>query len=384
MSARMPNPNDVHEQRALAAAILRREPAEGELAGLRDAISGRSILITGAGGHIGAGLSTLVAELGASRLTLVDNGEHGLYSIDAELAERHPDLPRATYYCDIRDSAAVTHCLSEARPELVVHAAALKQLPLLERHVREAFLTNTLGALNVATAAASAGAAAVILISTDKAAHPSSALGATKRMAERLYQELDRTSAATRFVSVRFGNVFASRGSVVPLFRRQIAAGGPLTLTDPAMKRYFITLEEACRLTLSGLLLTAAPGSERGDLYVLEGDKPLSIQDLAQRLIVHDGGGKEIPILTVGVRDGERLSESLIRSDEISLPTALPGIVRVRSSIESLPLLRQAVLEMGEIAAACDEGRLCEAIGHLVPEFAGAAAIQAGAAALRA
>lgn len=384
MSERTAQPDQGHEQQALAAAILRREPAAGDIARLREVISGRRVLITGAGGYIGAGLSHLVARLGASHLTLVDNGEHGLYSIDADLAERHPNLPRTAVYCDVRDAVAVGRCLGEARPDFVVHAAALKQLPLLERHVREAFLSNTVGALNVATAAATAGASAVVLISTDKAAQPSSTLGATKRMAERLFQELDRAHAATRFVSVRFGNVFGSRGSVVPLFRRQIAAGGPVTLTDPAMERYFITLREACRLVLSGLHLTLAGESERGDLYVLEGDEPLSIHELARRLIAYDGGGREVPILTIGRRDGELLNECLVRPDEARVPTGLPGIVRVSPSVASLPLLRQAIVEMAAIAAAGDEAGLCQAIGHVVPEFAGTTADAAIRTALRA
>lgn len=359
------------EDAAFAAAILRRAPVGTRLAPASNLIGGARVLITGAGGYIGAGLAGIVADLGASHLALVDNGEHPLYSIDIEIAEAHPGLSRRAIYCDVRDAAAIERCIAAERPDFVFHAAALKQVPLLESHVREAVLTNTVGTLNVAAAARAAGTRAVILISTDKAAQPSSALGATKRVAEQLFQELDRGSGRTRFTSVRFGNVFGSTGSVVPRFRAQIARGGPVTLTDRAMTRFFITREEACRLVLSALCLTLGI-SERGDLYLLEAGEPLAIEELARRLIDHDAPGRRIPIVTTGPREGERLTESLLRPEERAVATGIAGVVGIRSSVPTLPLVAQAVVELAGAAAACDEDRVREGLAALVPEFAAA------------
>ena len=360
----------VREDAGFAASILRREPISENGAVSPDMIAGRRVLVTGAGGFIGTGLARLMAELGAGHLTLLDNAEHALYSVDVEIAEAHPRLSRKAFYCDVRDAVATEHCIVTEQPDFIFHAAALKQLPLVETHVREGFLTNTLGALNVAAAAVTAGAHAVILISSDKAAQPSSALGATKRLAERAFAELDCRGGRTRFSSVRFGNVFASTGSVVPRFRAQIARGGPVTLTDSRMTRFFITRDEACRLVLSALQLTFATG-ERGELYVLEAGEPLSIAELARRLIEHDAPEKHIPIVTTGAREGERLSEILTRPDERVVATGLAGIIRIASSLPSLPLVRQAILDLAVPAAACDEERLHEGLVHLVPEFTG-------------
>jgi O-antigen biosynthesis protein WbqV len=353
----------------LAASVLDRPLLTGSLEPLRKAFSGRRVLVTGGGGYIGAGLVRLVAGLGAARVVIMENGEHALYSIDAELARSRPDLSRRALYCDIRDAAAVSACFAEEQPHIVLHAAALKQLPLLEGHPREAFLTNTIGVRNVARAAAATGAAAMLLISTDKAVRASSALGATKRLAEDLCRAMDAAGGATRFTSVRFGNVFGSTGSVVPLFRRQIAEGGPVTVTDAQMTRYFMTREEACRLVLAATALALDGASSRGDVFVLEPGEPVSITEIARRLIASSGRGGDIPITVVGARDGEHLSEILVGPRERVMPSGMDGIVRVSSDVPPPAFIQQRLLDMEAAARAYDTDNLCRQIEHCVPSF---------------
>ena len=309
--------NPMIDDEDYAAAILQRPLAGYPADMLREAIGGRRVLVTGAGGYIGTGLVRLIASFAPERLTLVENGENALYTIDAELAETHPSLPRRAYFCDVRDPGAVSRCFVQERPHIVFHAAALKQLPLMEEHPREAVLTNTIGVCNVAEAARAAGALAMILVSTDKAVHASSVLGATKRLAEAWCQAMDLEGGATRFVSVRFGNVFGSTGSVVPLFLGQIAEGKPVSLTDPRMTRYFMTRGEAAGLLLCASALEMQSEGERGAVYLLETGSPVAIRELAERMIAHAGvDPAKVRIVQVGARSGERLSERLTHETE--------------------------------------------------------------------
>ena len=296
-----------------ALALLGRSPLGFPQEALGVA-TGRRVVITGAGGFIGSALAQMIATVAPASLVLIDNGEHGLYSIDRAIAQGWPELPRRTILCDIRDAAAITRHLVDTRAELIFNAAALKQVPMLEDNAREAALTNVIGARNVAEAGHAAGATIVIQVSTDKAVHPISVLGKTKRLAERLYQALDAQSSTTRFVAVRFGKVLGSSGSVVPLFREQIAAGGPVTLTSRGVTRYFMTTGEAAKLLLQVAHL-AGKESARGLLYLLATGDPLPIEELAQRMIERYSGGRAVPVGEVGLRPGERRLEWLVRED---------------------------------------------------------------------
>lgn len=353
-----------------AAAILERPVATYCGESLREVVAGRRVLVTGAGGFIGGALVRLIASLGPKRLVLIENGEHALYSIDAQLAQRHPALPRRALYCDVRDAVSVNRGFAEERPQIVFHAAALKQLPLMEAHPREAVLTNTIGALNVARAAEAAGARAAILISTDKAVRASSVLGASKRLAEAWFQAMDLAGGATRFGSVRFGNVFGSTGSVVPLFHRQIEAGGPVTLTDERMTRYFMTRAEAAGLVLSaaGLVLKE---EARGHLYLLETGPAVPIAELARRMILRSGGRvDEIGIAVIGARPGERLSERLIHDQEEATPTDVDGVRRLSPRSWSLAIMRQQMIELERACGEENDERLWRLLSRFVPGFA--------------
>jgi FlaA1/EpsC-like NDP-sugar epimerase len=354
-------------EEAFAAGILDRKPRPFSTRALRGVVAGRVVLITGAGGFIGSGLVRLVAALEPSRIVLVDNGEYGLYGIDADLRERHPHLSHRAVYCDVRDAVAVSRCFLEEQPEIVFHAAALKQLPLMEAHPREAALTNVIGARHVAEAAYAAGAKAMVLISTDKAVHATSVLGATKRLAEAFCQAMDVELRATRFVSVRFGNVFGSTGSVVPLFRRQIEAGGPVTITDERMTRYFLTPAEASGLVLSASALALEEEDERGHVFMLETGEPIRIGDIARRMIALSG--RDVPIVAIGSRPGERLSERLVHEAEEALATSVAGVRRLRPRTCALPIMRHQIAALERACAAGDDIEAARVIGRCVPEF---------------
>ncbi len=335
---------------AFAAAMLGRPGLAVVPAEFARSLSGRRVLVTGAGGFIGSGIVRLLATLGVSRIVMLDHGEYNLYAVDRMMAEERPEVPRRALYCDIRDARALHRHFTEERPEIVFHAAALKQLPLLETNAREAALSNIFGTLNVAEAAAASGAAAMVAISSDKAVNPASVLGATKRLAEAVCQAMDLQRGATRFVSVRFGNVFGSTGSVVPLFARQIAEGGPVTLTDPRMTRYFLTIAEAASLVSCALTLALEDERHRGAIYLLDTGEAVRIADLAERMIAH-GGKTGIAIEVIGPRPGERLTEQLIREDEPVERVALRNIWR--SSPECPPLERLRT-ELEVLRRACD------------------------------
>jgi len=356
--------------------------------GMARLIQGRRVLVTGAGGTIGGELARQVAALGPTHLTLLDHGEFALYEIDLELRERHPEVPRRAVLADIRDEPRIRRLIEEIRPELVFHAAALKHVPMVENDPLEGLLTNALGTRIVADAARAAGCRAMVFISTDKAVNPTSVMGASKRLAEMYCQALDMaarsgegggqpTEAGMRCVTVRFGNVLGSTGSVVPLFRRQLERGGPLTVTHPDMRRYFMTVREAVGLVLQASVIGAEdredqpPELREGGIFVLDMGKPVKIVDLARRMIRLAGLRPEIDveIRFTGLRPGEKLYEELFHGQEPPRPTRFEGLLVATPRTADPALVGRAI---DEIAAACRGGNPRAALtqlGRLVPEF---------------
>lgn len=293
-------------------------------ASLRSRFAGECILVTGAAGSIGSELCRQLVMLGVERLVLVDIAESGLHDLELELGS----IGGATVVAriaDVRDRRAMQAIFTGHRPGAVFHAAAYKHVPLMEAQPAEAWRTNVIGSRNVAGLALEHGVGQFILVSTDKAVNPTSAMGASKRVAEMVVNSLGRANpSGTRIITTRFGNVLGSSGSVIPLFRRQIAAGGPVTVTHPEVTRYFMTIPEACRLVLE-----AATMGRGGEIFVFDMGRPVRIADLAEKMIRLSGlePGKDVPVTFTGLRPGEKLYEELLAGSENSLPTHHPRIL---------------------------------------------------------
>ncbi|MCA6296763.1 MAG: polysaccharide biosynthesis protein [Phenylobacterium sp.] len=351
--------------------LLPRDPIELDRVALRSLVSGRRILITGAGGSIGAELSRQVAALDAGHVTLLDFSETALFEIDRELGETFPALSRTAALVDVRNANRVTDCLLAERPDLVFHAAALKHVSMVERHPVEGVLTNVLGTWNVAEAARIAGAAQMVLISTDKAVDPSNVMGATKRLAEAVIQG-QQEGSETRFSAVRFGNVLGSAGSVVPIFRSQIDRGGPVTVTHPEMARYFMTIPEATQLVLHATATCAEDmNPDRARLFLLEMGEPVKIMDLARQMIALSGRtpGKDIEIEITGLRPGEKLTEELLDGMEDSVPCAPKVLEVVSPTVMGVAPAHLRRLEA--IAARGDTDEIRRALFDLVAQIRG-------------
>jgi len=343
-------------------------------------IRGRRILVTGAGGTIGSELARQLAAYQPARLILFDNGEYLLYAIDVDLRERFPALAVRPLLGDVRDRQRTAEVIAAERPEIVFHAAALKHVPMVERNPIEGVLTNIIGSRNVAEAARAHGVHLVVQISTDKAVSPTSVMGATKRIAEAYCQALDLNESArgpggTRFVTVRFGNVLGSTGSVVPLFARQLAAGGPLTVTDPEVTRYFMTVREAVELVLeaSASVAPGAPGAAeaRGKIFVLDMGEPVKIVDLARQMIRLAGRvpDLDVKIEFIGLRPGEKLHEALFHDAEAAVPTANPALRLAAPRTADYAVLARSIDELEEQARAGNEARVVDLLRLLVPEY---------------
>jgi O-antigen biosynthesis protein WbqV len=334
-------------------------------------IEGKRVLITGAGGTIGAELTRQVASYGPAHLVLFDNSEFNLYEIDLDIAEHHADLSRKAVLGDVRDAARIEQVLAQEKPAIVFHAAAFKHVPMVEANPNEGVLTNVIGTRNLADACRAARIETMVMISTDKAVNPSSVMGATKRIAELYCQALGAGAGGTRFVTVRFGNVLGSTGSVVPLFQRQLAAGGPLTVTHPDMTRFFMTVREAVELVLQATAIEGS-SSRGGEIYVLEMGKPVLIDDLARQMIRLAGlrPDEDIAIEYSGVRDGEKMHEELFHQDETMAPTSRAGVLLATSQPADLDELRRL---LSELAAAAEARRTAETfalIHRIVPAYA--------------
>jgi len=340
---------------------------------------GKRVLVTGAGGSIGSELVRQIASLDPSHISLFDNSEYNLYEIDRELGERFSGLSRSAILANVRDVAHIEHIFETERPDLVFHAAALKHVPLLEGQPAQALLTNVMGTRNIVDACVKHGVEAMVMISTDKAAHPVNVMGASKRIAESYCQSLDieqrkraDNQPRTRFVTVRFGNVLGSAGSVVPLFQRQLEAGGPLTVTHPDMTRYFMTIREAVELVLQAATMRHAELERGGGIVVLDMGKPVSILGMARQMIKLAGlePDKDIQIVFTGLRPGERLSETLFQHDEELLPTSHKDLTIARPQTADYAFVRRLIDQLIAAALAEDNHAAETLMGRLVPDFA--------------
>ncbi|WP_193366859.1 polysaccharide biosynthesis protein [Pelagibius marinus] len=350
-------------------------------------VEGRRVLVTGAGGSIGAELARQIAAFAPAQLTLFDASEFNLYSIDMELSERFAEVPRLALIGDVRDRGRVARLFAEAKPDLVFHAAALKHVPMVEFNPLEGLHTNVLGTRNVADACRRGGVAAMVLISTDKAVNPPNVMGASKRLAESYCQALDLlrqtgggasgadpSNGGCRFVTVRFGNVLGSTGSVVPLFQRQLAGGGPLTVTHPEMTRYFMTIREAVELVLQASALgTETPPQEAGRIYVLDMGDPVKIVDLARQMIRLAGlkPDKDVEIRFTGLRPGEKLHEELFHGGEALMPTSHPGLHLAAPRTADIEVLSRNLDELGGLVEQGEREEALRLLQRLVPEFRG-------------
>jgi O-antigen biosynthesis protein WbqV len=349
-------------------------------------IAGKSIIVTGGGGSIGAEICDRVVAFGARRLLIIENSEPALYAVQETLATKPGKAEIETRLADVRDRDRILRLFNAFKPDIVFHAAALKHVPLLETDWGEAIKTNVFGSVHVADAAVAAGAAGMVLISTDKAIEPVSVLGATKRFAEMYCQALDAElarraafavdqpqAAPPRLIAVRFGNVLASNGSVVPKFKAQIEAGGPVTVTHPDMVRYFMTIREACDLVVSAASHALAPARGGVSIYVLNMGQPVKIVDLAERMIRLSGlePGRDIDIVFTGMRPGERLNERLFTRDETTTEIGIAGIVGAKPSHPPLEAMRGWLATLQQALAREERAAIYRVLRDAVPDFRG-------------
>jgi O-antigen biosynthesis protein WbqV len=387
-TSRLPSLDDGGEALRLAPVnvedLLLRPKVRIDYRRLETFVRDKSIIVTGGGGSIGAEICDRIVTFGAARLLVIENSEPALHAVLEMLVAKQSKAKIEGRLADVRDRVRIFHLMNAFRPDIVFHAAALKHVPLLERDWQEGVKTNVFGSVNVADAAAAAGAAAMVMISTDKAIEPVSVLGASKRFAEMYCQALDNDFARRaasherpmRLIAVRFGNVLASNGSVVPKFKAQIEAGGPLTVTHPEMVRYFMTIREACDLVVTSA--SHALEQTRSDVavYVLNMGQPVKIVDLAERLIRLSGlePGRDIDITFTGIRPGERLQEILFAREEPTAPIGIEGIVAAKPVSPSLEAMRGWLAALEQGLAREDRSVIFGVLHDAVPDFSGEAA----------
>lgn len=351
---------------AAASALLARRPRALDASRTRSLIEGRRVLVTGAGGTIGGELTRRAAIQGPERLILLDASEYNLYALDQQLSDQGLNRDWTVALGDVRDRARLEQVFERHRPEVVLHAAALKHVPLMETHPCEAVLTNVGGVIHVMELARQT-AEAFVFVSTDKAVNPTNVMGATKRVGERVVQAL-AAGSGVRPAIVRFGNVLGSTGSVVPLFERQIARGGPVTVTHPDMERWFMTVGEAAELVLQ-----AATLPERGDasVFVLDMGEVVRIDDLARQLIRLAGHEPDLDIKIeyTGLRPGEKLTEEIFYAAEDVRATAVEGVLSARAETADLATLKPALDALLAAAARRDEAETLACLTALEPEF---------------
>jgi FlaA1/EpsC-like NDP-sugar epimerase len=363
--------------------LLLRPSSTIDYARLEALVRGKSVIVTGGGGSIGSEICERIVAFGGARLLVIENSEPALYAVTEALMEQGTGAVIDGRVADIRDRDRILRLMNEFKPDIVFHAAALKHIPILERDWSEGVKTNIFGTVNVADAALAAGARAMVMISTDKAIEPVSMLGLTKRFAEMYCQALDHDlaglpteKARMRLISVRFGNVLASNGSVVPKFKAQIEAGGPVTVTHPEMVRYFMTIREACDLVITAA--THALGALRPDVsvYVLNMGQPVKIVDLAERMIRLSGlqPGYDIDIVFTGMRPGERLNEILFANEESPIDIGVAGIMAAKPNEPPMVAIRKWLAALDQAIARDDRTTIKSVLKDAVPEFGSNAA----------
>jgi FlaA1/EpsC-like NDP-sugar epimerase len=344
--------------------LLGRDPVTLDQNSIDSALSGKVILVTGAGGSIGSELCRQIAHIKPARLVLLEISEFNLYNIEMELLNTFPGIDLACHLGDIIDQPLVDNLFAQTRPEVVFHAAAYKHVPMLEHQLRQAVRNNILGTRIVAQAADRFNCGAFVLVSTDKAVNPANVMGACKRGAEIFCQNLNAHSN-TRFITVRFGNVLGSAGSVIPLFRKQIEAGGPVTVTDPRMERYFMTIPEACLLIMQTVVL-----GEGGEIFVLDMGEPIKISYLAEQMILLSGRtpGSDIQIEYIGLRPGEKLYEELFHEMEHLQKTAHEKVFLAHHREVDWGDLLDTLDKMKQACVGYETQQLKSLLGRLVPE----------------
>ena len=358
--------------------LLLRPSEKIDYARLEALVMNKAIVVTGGGGSIGSEICERVVTFGAARLLVIENSEPALYAILETLLAQNSEAVIEGRIADIRDRDRVMRLINEFKPDIVFHAAALKHVPILERDWSEGVKTNIFGSVNVADAALASGAVAMVMISTDKAIEPVSMLGLTKRFAEMYCQALDHDLASQaggkppmRLISVRFGNVLASNGSVVPKFKAQIEAGGPVTVTHPDMVRYFMTIREACDLVVTAATHALTPVRPDVSIYVLNMGQPVKIVDLAERMIRLSGlqPGHDIEIAFTGIRPGERLNEILFATEEPTIDIGIAGIMAAKPNEPPMRALRKWIEALEQATAKDDRAAIRVVLKDAVPEF---------------
>lgn len=380
--SRLPSLDDSHEVPRLAPVVvedlLLRPTAKIDYDRLEALVQNESVVVTGGGGSIGSEICERLVDFGAARLLIIEHSEPALYAIIETLANKNHKAVIEGRIADIRDRDRIFRLMSEFKPDLVFHAAALKHVPILERDWSEGVKTNIFGSVNVADAAMNVGARAMVMISTDKAVEPVSMLGLTKRFAEMYCQALDRElslrkddKVPMRLISVRFGNVLASNGSVVPKFKAQIEAGGPVTVTHPDMVRYFMTIREACDLVITAASHALVPDRPDVSVYVLNMGQPVKIVDLAERMIRLSGlqPGQDIDIVFSGIRPGERLNEILFAEQEPTREIGVSGVLAATPNEPPMEMLSRWITALKDAVEKDDKPTIRAVLKDAVPEL---------------
>ena len=347
--------------------LLSRPQALLDRNAMKKFINNKKILVSGAGGTIGSELVEQIINYNPKEIILLDNSEFLLYKIEKKIEEKKKNIKINSVLADIKDKKRIDNIFNENRPEIIFHAAALKHVPIVEKNPLEGILTNILGSINIAESCKKYGAAEMVLISTDKAVNPFSVMGATKRISEKYCQSMSGTSK-TNFKIVRFGNVLGSTGSVVPLFQKQLEKGGPLTVTHPKMKRYFMTVREAVELVIQSATLD---NNKKGEIYVLEMGQPIAITEIAEQLIRLAGlrPNKDILITYTGLRPGEKIQEELHYKNERFTKTKNKSIFIVKPKIESFIKLSKSLNNLIDFAKNGKVEDCYKEMSNLVPEY---------------
>jgi FlaA1/EpsC-like NDP-sugar epimerase len=345
--------------------LLGREPVSLDWDSIRSGLAGKTILVTGAGGYVGAELCRQLVCAKPAKLVMFERGEFDLYTIDKELMNLAPEMDRVAVLGDVCDETAVQMALRTYQPDVVFHVAAYKHVPMLENHVRAAAWNNVIGTWTVASAVGRYGCSTFVLVSTDKAVNPVSVMGYSKHAAEVCCQRLAAQTAKTRYLVVRFGNVLGSRGSAIPLFQEQIARGGPVTLTDQEVTRYFMTVSEATQL-----ILQASVMGQGGEIFVLDMGEPVKVDYVARQLIILSGKtpDEEIKIVHTGLRPGEKVHEALFHRDEVRVDTSHPKILLAHGSHMDTQLVEPLIAELREAVYDGTENRIRFILENFIAE----------------